>query len=131
MCVCSIVDKVKLTFSDDVLRAILHMTRLVTLSSRIGHGSCVSNNTRHEGKYSLQADEFMTSINQARTTEHAQSSGCCMWGGAGDGEECGVRWRAVEDVEAWVHTPLGLCPDQQVSLHMLSVTPHEELHMEG
>ena len=76
------------------------------------------NHTHHRGTHSRQADDFMEtcSANSARMAE--QDGGGVS--GEVDGGVCGGRL-AVEDVEAWLHCPVGLCPDQQVGADMLSV----------
>ena len=121
----SIAENVKLVYSEAALQDILHMSRLVTFSSRIGHTSCLANHTHHKGDYSLQADELLTSINQARMAEHALSGGC------GQVNQVGAGWIMVENVDAWLQCPLGLCPDQKIGVDMFSTTLQDRQQVEG
>jgi hypothetical protein len=35
--------------------------------------------------------------------------------------EGGERWETVQDVGAWVHCPIGVCPQQRVGANMLDI----------
>ncbi len=83
-----------------------------------------------EGDHSRKAAEFMSSMagpgslrgDQVPLQPESKSLGCVSDGGYTRGN----RWKVVEDVEAWLRCPIGLCPGQTLSPHMFSVIPQDQ-----
>jgi len=110
---------------DGILPDILQMSRMVTISSRIGN--IYSNHFTHrEGNHTRKAEEFMASVTRAHSSQERTSN--VRHATPPDFDQCGRgdRWEVVEDIEAWLHCPLGLCPGQRVGTHMLSVMPQDQ-----
>lgn len=103
------------------------MSRMVTVSSRIGH---IFTSHYQEGKHTKRASEFMASVTEARSSQEDLTPGAATHE---DSSGRGDRWEVVEDVEAWLQCPIGVCPGQTLGAHMLSILPQDRqlVIMEG
>lgn len=121
---CRIVRHLQPSLSESAVGNLMHLSALTTLSSRIGHLDSHAPpppHHRHCGSTHNKELEELWALWNTKLGSQSMRHVAGEPEGDVEGKEGGGRWRAVEDMSAWVTCPIGVCPQQRVSANMLDV----------